>query len=231
MRKIYRLFALLTVLNMIATGASAAGPVISGGTVTLPASLEVIEEEAFFNDKSIERAILPERIKAICAKAFADSGLQEIYLPPSLEFIENTAFSGLTEIVISADKGSYAYCWAVDHGYIVKPIDPGDEPIIIADPPEPPTNVTVSGISDSKIEIYWTKSPSIAVDKYKVLYNTTNNPDTALVFYVYDSDTQSATVFGLKPLTRYYFWVQAVNDAGASEISSECSSSAWTLYK
>ena len=74
------------------------------------------------------------------------------------------------------------------------------------------------------------KSPSLDVDGYRVYYSTVNNPATAVPFASVDDNSTSVGVFGLKPLTRYFFWVSAYNDAGESDLDSTVSSSAWTLY-
>ena len=52
--------------------------------ITLPESLQIIEEEAFYGSTSLEKVILPYGIKEIGAKAFASSTLKEINLPESV---------------------------------------------------------------------------------------------------------------------------------------------------
>lgn len=64
--------------------------------VSLPAHLERIEREAFKNN----------------------SMLTEINLPESLTFIAEDAFDGPEKVTVNANPGTYAYQWAVAHGYI-----------------------------------------------------------------------------------------------------------------
>ncbi len=97
----------------------ASEPAVSGGTLTLPAALKIIEEEAFCGNTSISRVIVPEGATTIEARAFADSSLTEIVLPSTLSSIDPNAFSGCGQFAVSAPEGSYAYNWAVEKGYIV----------------------------------------------------------------------------------------------------------------
>ena len=50
----------------------------SATSLTLPASLQNIEEEAFFGNTSIDEVILPEGIKTIGERAFAESSIASI---------------------------------------------------------------------------------------------------------------------------------------------------------
>ena len=86
--------------------------------LTLPSSLIIIEEEAFYGNTAIEKVILPGRIKEIRSLAFANSSIKEINLPDSLEYIADNAFSGTNLKKVTANQGTKAYDWAVDHGYI-----------------------------------------------------------------------------------------------------------------
>ena len=90
-------------------------------TVTLPNGLTAVEEEAFFGDASLEAVLLPEGIETIGSKAFAGTGLTAIDLPASLKIIADDAFDGPEKVSVTAEKGSYAYRWAVANGYIASP--------------------------------------------------------------------------------------------------------------
>jgi len=88
-------------------------------TLTLPAALKIIEEEAFCGNTSISRVVVPEGATTIEARAFADSSLTEIVLSSTLTSIAESAFDGCGEFAVSAPEDSYAYNWAVEKGYIV----------------------------------------------------------------------------------------------------------------
>lgn len=90
----------------------------STASLTLPSFLTEIEEEAFCGNRSIRNVTLPEQITAIHSRAFADSGLTSINLPASLTWIAEDAFEGSDLKKVEAQKGTYAYRWAVDHDYI-----------------------------------------------------------------------------------------------------------------
>ena len=60
----------------------------------LPASLKVIDEEAFAG-AAMTVVLCPEGLEEICADAFKGcSQLKEIYIPDSVEFIDGGAFDG-----------------------------------------------------------------------------------------------------------------------------------------
>lgn len=82
------------------------------GSAYLPPKVTVIDNEAYFGDRSITEAYLPNGIKTIGSKAFANTGLTTVVLPDSLTSIAKDAFdgcpSGLTAHVVT---GSYAETW------------------------------------------------------------------------------------------------------------------------
>jgi len=87
--------------------------------VTLPASLTVIEKEAFLGT-AMKYVKLAEGALRIEERAFADSALAVINLPESVEFIADDAFEGCDDLVIDAVEGSYAYRWAAQKGHIAE---------------------------------------------------------------------------------------------------------------
>ena len=89
----------------------------SAASLTLPASLQNIEEEAFFGNTSIDEVILPEGIKTIGERAFAESSIASIYLPSSLNDIGDLAFQNTSVVGIGLD-GTYAQEWFEIHGLV-----------------------------------------------------------------------------------------------------------------
>jgi len=124
-----RLMAMLMIVMLLSTDlvvlAEAAAPEVSVPEVSepmtalvLPASLDVIEEEAFMGATSIGYVIVPEGTSAIKARAFANSSLTGIDLPVSITSIADDAFSGCGDFTVNAPEGSFAYNWCVEKGYI-----------------------------------------------------------------------------------------------------------------
>ena len=70
-------------------------------TLTLPAALQIIEEEAFYGNTSIEKVVVPDGTTEIHSKAFADSSMTELVLPDSLTFIAEDAFEGCGEFTLT----------------------------------------------------------------------------------------------------------------------------------
>ncbi len=87
---------------------------------TLPASLKIIEAEAFAGD-IFSHVVLPEGCESIGSKAFANCGsLMEIYIPETVTFIAEDAFEGTTDFTISTPATSgYVYDYAQSHGIAV----------------------------------------------------------------------------------------------------------------
>ncbi|MBE5810583.1 MAG: hypothetical protein E7318_06550 [Clostridiales bacterium] len=110
MRKICMLLALLTLLLLPQAQAE--------GTAYFPHGTTHIEQEAFYNCLSLEKAVLPATVTHIGPRAFGRSSLREITLPASVTSIADDAFSGCPEgLTILADEGTYAWRWAMSHGY------------------------------------------------------------------------------------------------------------------
>lgn len=108
------LLALLMVLLVIILGNSGAK---AENDFILPSSVTIIEKEAFYGDESIHSVVLPGTIKEIHSLAFANCSLREIYLPSSLTYIADDAFSGTDLQSVTVGTGTYAYDWAVRNGY------------------------------------------------------------------------------------------------------------------
>ena len=111
-----RFIATIVVVALLMSSLGAASACAEG--IVLPAALTVIEEEAFFGTPALGRVTLPEGIREIRARAFADSGLTAIDLPASITYIAEDAFDGAPLSEVTAIPGTYAYDWAVAHGYI-----------------------------------------------------------------------------------------------------------------
>ncbi len=138
MQKLRRALALLLVACMLLTNGSlgaladspqpeepetapAAAPEEEAeALLTLPASLEAIGEEAFFEDESLGEVVLPDNIRTIGPRAFARSSVTKIHLPDSLTKIDVTAFDEVEGLTVTANEGTYAYTWAVENGFIVE---------------------------------------------------------------------------------------------------------------
>ena len=103
---------LILILLMITSPASSA-------TIKLPSRLQKIEPLAFYGDQSLDVVVLQEGIKSIGSKAFANSSVSEINLPSSLVSIADDALpTDDLFLTVNAKKGTYAYQWAVNHGFI-----------------------------------------------------------------------------------------------------------------
>ncbi len=82
MKKRYLLPLILMTLLIAALCISA-----HADTLKLPPSLKHIGARAFMGDTSLGAVTLPENVLTIGDKAFANSSLTSIYLPPSLTYI------------------------------------------------------------------------------------------------------------------------------------------------
>ena len=87
-------------------------------TLTLPSGMMSIGSQAFMDDTSLDQVVLPEGLKKIYAKAFANSTVKKINLPSSLISIADDVFEGCENVYVTAKKGTYAYNWAVNRFYL-----------------------------------------------------------------------------------------------------------------
>lgn len=86
----------------------------SQGRFTLPASLQVVEEDAF-SGTAVETAILPEGLLEIDENAFEGTQLKDVFIPDTTESIADTAFDNIPDLTIHGLDGSYAKEWAEEH--------------------------------------------------------------------------------------------------------------------
>ena len=83
-------------------------------TLVLPASTQVIEDEAFFGTNALS-AVIPEGTTTIGQRAFGNSTLKEISIPASVLSIADDAFLNCTGLNVTGEEGSYADEWCYDH--------------------------------------------------------------------------------------------------------------------
>ena len=104
-----------------------AGTLLAGAdTLSLPGDLTEVQDEAFYKDSSLDEVLLPEGALRIGERAFASSGVRQVTLPDSLTHIAESAFDQTRLAKVMVHKGTYAYDWAVAHGY-QQAIVTGDE--------------------------------------------------------------------------------------------------------
>ena len=175
-----RLFAILLVLAMLLTNSGMTA--LAEAVMNMPAALQIIDEEAFYGSTSIDKVVLSDNVTEIRARAFANSSLSEINLPDSITFIAEDAFDGPEKVTVTANPGTYAYNWAVDHNYI------SDSDVY---------SVSVSASSEQSAvgqSVTWTATAQNGVEPYKYR------------FYVYKGDTRKATrAYNASPEYTYTF--------------------------
>ncbi len=117
-----RILCAVLCLCLLATGCAFGESV---GTLNMPNALSEIRAEAFCGDESMVSVTVPEGVKRIDSRAFAESGLKEIALPASLEYIADDAFEGCDDLVVSVPYNSYAHEWVAftTHEYVVTGVD------------------------------------------------------------------------------------------------------------
>ncbi len=169
-------------------------------TLTMPADLQIIDTEAFYRDQSIDRVVLGSQVREIRSRAFADSSLTSINLPNSLTYIADDAFDGPDQVLVSANEGSYAYAWAVSHGYLLSA----------------PIQNDPDGLN-RKVTVSW--NPVDKASSYNIYYNTVDSFSGSEEI----TDIAAAgsyTIPDLFPGTTYYTWVKAVGPTGISAASN-----------
>lgn len=90
-------------------------------TLRMPRMLVRIEDEAMLGVKANVIDLRGSNVTDIDSKAFGgNESLELAYLPASVTFIADDAFSGSPYVIIVCPKGSYAASWASAHGIAVE---------------------------------------------------------------------------------------------------------------
>ena len=181
-------------------------------TVIISEGVQTIGDWAFDECIKLSSVVIPSTVTSLGSAFYECSGLTSVTIPSSVKSIGTYAFSGcdkLTTVYVSAgDADRIASLYAFDDSV---------EFVEIVDPPPVPTGVSASdGAYTDKVSISWTGSSGAT--SYNLYRSTTSTrPSTAIktgVTSLY-SDTTAT------PGTKYYYWVSAVNSAGASYSTSD----------
>ena len=108
-----RLLAIFLVLMLLSADICAIAEAVA--TLTLPSALQIIEEEAFAGNTSIEKVIVPDGTTEIRSRSFADSSMTELVLPDSLTFIAEDAFEGCENVIFLCNSENRAFNYAQQH--------------------------------------------------------------------------------------------------------------------
>ena len=190
MRRYILLIGLMSIF-LIVSGAVASS--MEDNTLILPSSLVCVKEAAFAGTAA-EKVIVPEGTKEIRNRAFAGSSLTQAVLPFSLTYIADDAFDGCPEgLKISAEKDSYAYCWAVEKGFIGGPL----EKLIIELPLSNPYEIDIA----KPFQIPYSTIPSDTFEKIK--------------WESHDPESGTVDANGLvTPLKTGYLYIRAFRENG-----------------
>ncbi len=90
------------------------GGIAWADVLKLPPKLESIEDQAFERNTALDEVELPEGIKSIGSRAFAESSVSSVNLPASIDYIAEDAFDDADPTFL-AEPGTYGYQWAVYH--------------------------------------------------------------------------------------------------------------------
>lgn len=82
-------YTVLICLLLLIVPASANAEV---GMMTLPSSVKIVEEEAFYGVAALDKVVIPEGTTEIHSLAFVGCSLTEVVLPSTLTYIASDAF-------------------------------------------------------------------------------------------------------------------------------------------
>ena len=87
----------------------------AGAAFVFPSSLQLIEDEAF-EGTAVNTLVFQNGLLRVEKDAFAENhGLTDVYIPPTAQYISDTAFSLSLNLTIHGVEGSYANEWADEH--------------------------------------------------------------------------------------------------------------------
>ena len=104
-----RVFAFILLLSLLCSATAVAG------TLDLPEDLTAIADQAFMGDKNLDTVVLPDTLKTIGSKAFADGSIRSITFPASVTSIADDAFDHCAIVYAHAPEGAYANAWFTSH--------------------------------------------------------------------------------------------------------------------
>jgi len=171
---------------------------LAAGMLTLPGSLRVIKDEAFYGAQSIDTIVLPENVEEIGSRAFADSTLEAINLPRTITYIADDAFDGCGELDITVEEGCYAYYWCVSHNLIE-----GEIPLI-----EIVCSAGEAYVGDT---LTWTAEAKVGLAPYRYLFELYRDGEKVETRAYSDENTYSSLI--AIPGT-YQMLVKAKDDDG-----------------
>ena len=172
----------------------------SASVLRIPENTKEIEDEAFLGDMSLDEVVIPDGVERIGERAFAESGLTKINLPSSLKSIADNAIDPRTDIEVAAQKGTVAYDWAVDKGFIDP--EPGNVPAILG----------YEQLSDTTVRLSFNKVSSFSYWRL-VISSQRDYADAEWVDYIENSVTDGQ--YELKGLLyrTYYVWLEVFDQA------------------
>ncbi len=88
----------------------------NAGQLILPESISRIEEEAFFDDTSLDGLVLNDSLTYVGPRAFAGSSLRWVRFPSDPIDIASDAFSDCENLQALVSPGSWAQQWCEDNG-------------------------------------------------------------------------------------------------------------------
>lgn len=112
MKTHFRVLCAAVAFCLMAAGCSFA----TAGSITLPAGLQVIEEEAFCGVQDASEVVIPQNVTHIENRAFADSSIEKITFPDQLVAVASNAFENAPVKNVITKVGTVGYDWAVAHG-------------------------------------------------------------------------------------------------------------------
>ena len=199
MKRTHRILAITLVLVMLFADGNLAA--LAEGVLTMPTALQIIDEESFYGASSIDKVVLSNKVTEIRARAFANSTLSEINFPASLTYIAEDAFDGPDKVTVTAIEGTYAYDWAVDHGYISP-------------------NLTIrsfsSNVSEANIGdiITWTATIQGGTKEYSYQYTVYNGKNIVMTTGYSDSAS-----FSYSPASVGEYYVRVTVDDGEDSVN------------
>lgn len=87
--------------------------------VTIPGTLKIIDEKCFQGCANLTKVFIKNGVEEIREKAFWNTGIKEIKIPSSVKSIGSSIVP--KDAVWDVEKGSYAYQFALENGYPIKP--------------------------------------------------------------------------------------------------------------
>ena len=90
---------------------------VNASRFTVEKGVKIIDEYAFYGCKGLQSITLPASLTVIEEEAFADGSFRSVFIPQGVKRIDDSAFTGINPLIIFGYSGTEAQRFADENGF------------------------------------------------------------------------------------------------------------------